>query len=489
MAVAPATTAQDFTVAALRQASWLLRALVAVTLVAAFSFVGHSLRASIDAAARESLNPNRMENRFATRQSETQTNSVIGFVVIGIVGAICWSQAPRRRLRWNHALLLCAAAYTGWCFLSISWSIEPSLSVRKEGIFVFLLVAAFGLAARFELEDFIWISILVLGTFVIVGVLTEIRYGTLRPWRSTYRFTGTVDANDQGVLCALLSLSAALARWPGRDRPWLRYALVLLGLGGLWFSKSRTTLAAFAVAAALALILRSRGSQRWMVLAGCLMAACVGGLVYTFVSVSVLKETTDVAVMGRGEDVNTLTGRLPLWEEAWKSAMKRPWLGYGFGAYWNAKHVLEYSDLLMWQIPHSHNAYIDQVLAIGGVGLGLYLTWILASMVSAQRRYERSGRTAELFAVCLLAFTLVHGASESKIPGSGMGALMQLTILAMLTIKPTMAQAAAAVVPADVRSRRNGSTPLGHWRTLEPAGLRLANRSSPACARVVRRRH
>lgn len=472
MAVGTRTTAANLPTEALRQASWRLRALIAATLVLAFSFVGHSLTASRDAAAREGLNPNRMENRFATRQSETQTNSVIGFVIIGALGAWCWSQAPRGELRWNHALLLCAAAYAGWSFASIAWSIEPSLTLRKEGILVFMLVAAFGLAARFELEDFLWISIMVLGTFVVVGVLAEIRYGTLRPWRGAYRFTGTVDANDQGLQCAILSLCAALARWPGRDRPWVRGALVLLGLGGLWFSKSRTTLVAFVVAAILALVLRSRGAQRWLVLAGCLMLACVGGLVYTFASASALKEAADVAVMGRGEDVNTLTGRLPLWEEAWKAALKRPWLGHGYGAYWNAKHVLEYSDLLSWQIPHSHNAYIDLVLAVGGVGLGLYLTWMLASIVSAQRRYERSGRLAELFALCLLVMTLVHGASESKIPGAGMGALMQLTVLAMLTIKPTLSTTAteSARPTADRRVR---------WRVPQPAGAAVGAGGRP----------
>jgi len=466
-----------------RQTSWGVRALAAATMVVAFSLVGHSLTASRDAAAREGLDSDRMENRFAARQSETQTNSVIGFVILGALGAVCWMQAPRRELQWNHALLLTAAMFVGWSFASVSWSIEPGLTMRKEGILVFMLMAAFGMAARFELEDFLWIAILVLGTFVIVGVLAEVRYGTLRPWRGTYRFTGTVDANDQGLQCALLSLCAALARWPGRDWPWLRWCLVLLGLGGLWFSKSRTTLVAFLAAAMLGLVLRSRGAHRWLVLSGLLVAASVGGLVYSFASVAVLQQTADVAVMGRSEDVSTLTGRLPLWEEAWKAAQKRPWMGYGYGAYWNAKHVLEYSDLLSWQIPHSHNAYIDMVLAVGGVGLGLYLAWTLASIASAYRRYEASGRRGELFAVCLLVLTLVHGASESKIPGAGMGALMQLTVLAMLTIKPLPWATAAA-------SERRGlaAAPVS-WRSIRPVGAMAATHAGPRPTTLKSRRH
>jgi exopolysaccharide production protein ExoQ len=462
MAVAITIDERTSAAAAPQMASWPARIMVALALVAAFSVIGHSLSASTDFAERSQLNPNRLENRFAVRQSATQTSSVVGFLLLGGAGAICWSVAPRRRTGLNYGLLVCGAAYVGWCFASILWSIEPQLSVRKEGILALMLITGWGLASRFELEDLLWIFILVLTIFIGTGILAEIYHGTFRPWRSLYRFTGTIDANDQGLQCALLALAAMLAKWPGeRDRPWLRGGLITMGLCGLWLSKSRTTLAAFVVAAAIALVFRARGTRRWMVLGGCLIAVCLGGILYSFVSVSVIGETAGVAAMGREDDVNTLTGRLPLWADAWKAAMHRPWMGHGYGAYWNAKHVLLYSDILSWHIPHAHNTYIDQVLAVGGIGLGLYVLWILASAAGAWARYERSGRGAELFTMCLLVLTLVHGATESKIPGAGVGAIMQLTFLAALVVQPPLVRL-AVVAPPMARGRAHGrSTP---WR-------------------------
>ncbi len=448
--------------AAPQAVTWTTRIVVALALVTAFSYVGHSLKASVDMAERSQLNPNKLENRFAVRQSSTQTTSVIGFVLLGATGAACWSLAPRGRRRWNYALLACAGAYVGWCFASILWSIEPQLSIRKEGILALMLIAAGGLAARFELEDLLWIFITVLAIFIGVGFLAEIFHGTLRPWRSLYRFSGTIDANDQGLQCALLTLAVMLSKWPGpRDRPWLRGALITMGLCGLWLSKSRTTLAAFVVAAAIALVLRARGTRRWVVLGVCLIAACVAGILYSFVSVSVIGETAGVAAMGREDDINTLTGRLPLWAEAWKAAMHRPWFGHGYGAYWNSKHVLLYSDMFMWQIPHAHNTYIDQVLAVGGIGLAFYVLWILASAMVAWARYERSGRTVELFIMCLLVMTLVHGATESKIPGAGVGAIMQLTALAALILRAPLGRTAADAATASVVPSQMRPTP---WR-------------------------
>jgi O-antigen ligase len=186
------------------------------------------------------------------------------------------------------------------------------------------------------------------------------------------------------------------------------------------------------------------------------MAACLGGIAYTFVSVSVIGETADVAAMGREKDINTLTGRLPLWEQAWKDAQHRPWMGHGFGAYWNAKNVLEYSDQFSWHIPHAHNAYIDLTLAIGGMGLAFYVLWVGSSATAAFARYERSGRPAELFVTCYLLMTLVHGATESKIPGAGVGALVQLAVMAALILhlpwQPRAAAPASAVGRAQPRS-------------------------------------
>jgi exopolysaccharide production protein ExoQ len=452
-----------------QQASWSACAAIAVVIVASLWVVGHSFGASLDAAMRSEVSAVRLENRFAVRQASTQASSVMGFFMLGGAGALCGLVAQRSQLRINLPLLLIGGAYIGWCFASLLWSIEPSLTIRKGGILALLLMAGFGLAARFELEDLLRIFVLVLAIFVAIGILAELVNGTFKPWKAEYRFSGTIGANDQGLQCALLALSAMLTRWSGpRDRPWLCYALIGMGLGGLWLSKSRTTLAAFVVAAALATILRARGTKRWFVLGGCLLAAAVGAGAYSFLTVSVVGETAGIAAMGREEDVNTLTGRLPLWAAAWKAALHRPLAGHGFGAYWNSRNVLRYSDMFEWQIPHAHNAYIDHVLAVGFVGLGLYVLWVLSTAIVAWARYERSGRGAELFVFCLLVMSLAHGASESKIPGAGVGALMVVVFLCALIVRPPLQSGAAKAA----RTTRLRATP---WRRSD-AVKRVARR-------------
>ena len=189
-----------------KQASWSICAAMAIVIVASLWIVGHSFGASLDAAMRSEVSAARLENRFAVRQASTQASSVMGFFMLGGAGGLCWLVAQRSQLRINLPLLLIGGAYIGWCFASLLWSIEPSLTIRKGGILALLLMAGFGLAARFELDDLLWIFVLVLAMFVGLGILAELVNGTFKPWKGEYRFSGTIGANDQGLQLSLIHI-------------------------------------------------------------------------------------------------------------------------------------------------------------------------------------------------------------------------------------------------------------------------------------------
>ncbi len=435
-------------------ASWGARCAAAIGLVAAFWFVGHSLDYSEIVAAETALGPDRAENRFVAQQAETTTSSAVGYLLLAGLGVAWWATAPRRRLTWNTGLLLLCVVYVGWCLITVLWSIDAMQSFRKTAIVALMLVAAFGAAARFELEDLAWILLLAALAFIGAGVLAEAAHGHFRPWRSDYRFSGTVHPNDQSVQCALVALAAAFVPFGRVDRPWLRRALVILALAGLWFTKSRTTLAAFLFAAAVGMVLRTRGVQRWLVLSGCLTLACLGAAAYSFVSVAALDETADVTAMGRRQDVGTLTGRLPLWEELWDAAAERPWLGYGYASFWNSRTIQDYSERFAWHIPHGHNAYLDLALNVGVVGLAFYVLWFGAAAAACAARYEYTGRRGALWAACLCAFAAVHGLAESKFPGVGLGGFALVTAMTTIAVRRTAdAEGLAPALAAGDRRR------------------------------------
>jgi exopolysaccharide production protein ExoQ len=445
-------------------ASWGARCAAATAIVAGFWFVGHSLTHSRTLLAESAISADRIENHFAEQQSETTTSSAVGYFVLGGLGLWCLAQA-RSQVDWRHPLMLFCAAYVGWCAISMMWSIEPPQTFRKLAILGLMLAGAYGAAARFRLDDLLWIAVLALAFFVGVGVLAEVVLGTFRPWRSDYRFAGTCHPNDQGLQCALLALCAYFVSWNGADRPWLRRIIIAVAILGLALSKSRTTLLALVVAAIIGVILRSRGVQRWLAVAACLAMLCLGGIASSFISVAALQDTADIAAMGRRENINSLTGRLPLWHELWKAAEDAPLVGHGYGAFWGENNVLRYSEMFSWHIPHGHNAYLDMVLATGYVGAFVYVMWVVATATVAAARHERTGQLPHLFVACLMILSLVHGVTESKFPGAGIGGFLLFLAIAASSLQGASAPAAAAAPARASASASKRRPPRRSFRT------------------------
>jgi len=418
-----------------RPAAWNARLAAAATIVVSFWVVGHSLGQSRTLFEQSTLDASRIENRFAAQQGVTTTSSAVGFFLLGAMGVVCWMTSSSEGINWRHPLMWFCAAYVGWCVASLLWTTDSAQTVRKLGILALMLVGAYGAATRFDLDDLMAIMLLSLGGLIGVGFLAELGLGMFRPWRSDYRFAGTCHPNDQAVQCALLALAAAGAVWMKRDRPWLRQILIAAGLLGLALSKSRTTLLALIVAAALAAVLSAKGMQRWLVMSCGVAVLCLGGIAANFVSVADIDQSFNVASMGRRENVSSLTGRLPLWHELWKSAEKRPLAGHGYGGFWGEKNVLKYSQIFAWHIPHAHNGYLDLMLAVGVLGGALYVAWVIATALVAGSRFETWGDAGDLFVVCLLVFSLVHAVTESKFPGAGIGAYFVLMAMATVAIR------------------------------------------------------
>jgi O-antigen ligase len=110
-----------------------------------------------------------------------------------------------------------------------------------------------------------------------------------------------------------------------------------------------------------------------------------------------------------GADVQTLTGRTPLWTELLRYASDRPWAGYGFGAFWNPDFMPAIASVVGWNAPSGHDGFLDEALATGIVGLTLFLCLWLASLVQVVAlRVSRKDGFATWIAFALLFFLLCN---------------------------------------------------------------------------------
>jgi O-antigen ligase len=131
------------------------------------------------------------------------------------------------------------------------------------------------------------------------------------------------------------------------------------------------------------------------------------GLSFFSVLATFLVIDADLVFGAIGRD-SSLSGRTPLWIYSTQAAMARPFFGYGFSSFWVADSRTTqwiWAMLGGWKAPGAHNGYLDIVLQLGIVGLGLYL-FIWAMVIRRAMSVDRDGTVPE--AGWILSFMLLN---------------------------------------------------------------------------------
>ena len=365
----------------------------------------------------------------------------VAFLGMGLFGVFTlWGgtgrfPSPRRIPAWGWCLML----YVAWCAASVLWSHRPGMTVKRLVVLGCFLTAAAGVARALTNRQVVWLGALVPAVYLALGVLTELALGTLRPWAGGYRFGGTMHPNTQGILLvSLCTSSTVLLRdrlHPGRVGPGVggpepnlprplagrpKTTLCLFFAAGLAFlilTKSRTSFAGFGLSLAVLATLASSARAK-------LAAAVVGGVLLGGGLLAVLacgvdptRGAVDAALMGRQEQVGSLTGRTAIWEEIGRFMDERPTAGWGYDSFWTPEHIAVVSENCGWGLREAHSAYRDVLLSVGRVGLALLLAGLVGAWVTAARRAAAFGRGATDplagYLAGFLAAALLNGLTES----------------------------------------------------------------------------
>lgn len=356
-------------------------------------------------------------NLTADRLKGVDKAAIVSRVSLACYGLVCFWFQRRYRLRLGSPLLWLGLAFGGLIYASVLWSINPSHTIFKLVVLGCMGCAALGFGTAFSLRQLLeWLA-LTCAVYLCVGVIAEISLGTFEVG-SRHRFVGTVHPNTEAIFGAVLCLCARLFYRADRSK---LLAVLLFGLAIflIYLTKSRTTLAAVVVSFAVMQILAARGRNRVYLILICIFA--VGCLTASSVLLSVRNtgQIGNIIAMGRKDDVTTLTGRVPLWEELFVSVRKAPTLGYGYLAYWDAQRVEFLSETFSWEIPHGHNMYIDVALDVGLVGACLFVAMLIGALISASSIFLRTGKIEYAIVVGIYICAMINGCGESlfKMPG------------------------------------------------------------------------
>jgi exopolysaccharide production protein ExoQ len=336
--------------------------------------------------------------------------SVIEFLIY--FGCAAFSAMHYRRMlvslraAWPFLLLSLTAV------LSTIWSVDPGTTLRRSGVLLGTTVFGVYLGGRYSTEEFQ--RVLLQSLFVLVGVsivfLLIFPVMVLDP-SHTGTFRGlTEHKNYFGEFMGILLLLAFTFRF--RAGRWLPRLTLIFVAGSLLVAAHSATAVLSAAFTILVLpilrLLRFRKRQ-----AVPLTAIGLGLLTYVVVLVY---GAADTFLGALGKD-RTLTGRSEVWALVWQAILRRPFLGYGYDAFWQGTRG-ESSRVLSgigWNVAHSHNGYLEALLGFGCIGSCVIIFALFRFCEDALLYVRQEKSVAGLWPFAFLFFYLVHAVAEASL--------------------------------------------------------------------------
>jgi O-antigen ligase len=336
----------------------------------------------------------------------------LSFMMLALYGLLNLGAWRSQRFRRQGAVGLITLLLFGWSIVSFGWSQSPEASgTRLAGVLILSFVAG-TVSLQFRLTDIIkWIAVTTL-CFAVIGVACEIALGTFHPLSPEYRFSGTVSANEQGVSCAMAALAIYCLMQRTVHRLFWAGALVFAILC-TFLTKSRTSLFSMIVALAVFKMFLTSDWQKRVVIGSVCVALATGIFALNLYGVVQFQSEIDLGRDARISDPESLTGRVPLWNELLKESAGHRALGYGYGGFWSADRIDEVSKDQGWSVSAAHSAYLDILLALGPLGVGLYVTSLLLGIQRARVRYRQSEDRGMAFLAAVQVFCLIDGVADS----------------------------------------------------------------------------
>lgn len=269
--------------------------------------------------------------------------------------------------------------------LSAIWSIAPSLSFDHGLQLLMTTLVAFLICIQLRLHQLIAIFFCAMLAAAIITLASQLLLPDVYSdagWRGSFP-----HKNIMGAAMSLLVITACCLFLQGR---WRTVSLAAIGLALFLIAKSNSAAAVMSLAIALIPLPFAyaylRGRATFLVMIGiALVLAAVGALGIYIAMIFVGIDPIDIVLSAVGRE-RTLTGRTMLWDLAEQAIESRPWLGFGYKAYWtNVPAEMLALLQIVGFVFHFHNNYLDVAVAFGFIGPILLALGLLTGFVRSLR--------------------------------------------------------------------------------------------------------
>ena len=359
-------------------------------------------------------------------QSVNQGNGFLQVLWSCIYGMVLLRIIPNRHnvanfFRQNRALGFLVALAVA----SSLWSAAPGITLRHAVALVLTTLFAVDFALRMPLYRQLQLIEPVLIVILVGSILAQVLAPGFFPSSAG---VGTNDAdpdawigaflhkNDFGHFIALAALVFLVRTHHSMRGRIFQIVFVMLSFVAIVKAHSSTGLASMVLM--IVCIFWVFKTFPWTTRARKL--ALLVGAVVAVPLILLFSQGVDAVTGLLGRDA-TFSGRTVLWRMSIGSALRQPFLGYGYDAYWTSTtEAIRINYALGWDAPHAHNAYIELALELGLIGLIAFLIAVIAILRRAVRFIPKNVGRERMWPLAYMVFCLVYGLTETPplIPNS-----------------------------------------------------------------------
>lgn len=331
--------------------------------------------------------------------------------------------------------------YILFCLISLTWSVFPLASVYELVLLLFSTLMGLYIAIRYKQKPILEIILFFAFFSVVISYILILIFPSigrlenpvfLGAWRGLFW-----HRNHLGSLMALFSSLFILNASMERDhfaRFLLNIVLFVLSAILVFGSRSATGILIFFVLIGVLLIafLWQKNHDRFKLKHYITIGVCfIVILVFVLINLDF--------VFGLVNRDTTMTGRIPLWNDILSNHwLQKPIIGYGFGVFWNQESVrIMLQEQHNWRYPvwFGDNGFLDILLNTGIIGLTLFLTFYIISVIRSIKVFYFIPNQMTLYPLLIIIYIFFANISYSFLLEVDQFVWMLLIIAATLSLR------------------------------------------------------
>jgi exopolysaccharide production protein ExoQ len=296
--------------------------------------------------------------------------------------------------------------------LSCTWSADPLQSVVSGTLLLIFTLFAIYVADRFSFQRQIGLIMMVGAIALPLSIALALFLPSMGSSQAGWR---GIFGHKQGCAAAAMFWLITALHWQssGFYQKMGRAMCIVMSVVLVVMSRSRTgwalALVALVLSGVIWLLQKFPAKQAITItlfgLPAVAAALVVARIYFPFLLNFVGKDTT-------------LSQRTIIWAASWDAAMMRPFLGYGFAAFWKGLYGPSHGVVLIagWGLQQAQDGFLDVWLGIGLLGVALVAAMAIQSLRNAISSFYSEGNQAYVrWCIVVIVCTLLYNIGESSI--------------------------------------------------------------------------